>query len=82
MGTSLLENWPTTYAAAVALQEQLRHRVELAPLLRPPRLVAGVDAICDRTDTHIFGAVAVYRYQKMESCRVGTAHLVKFFRLP
>lgn len=50
----------------MALQEELRHRVELVPLTRPPRLVAGVDAICDREDKRIFGAAAVYRYPELE----------------
>jgi deoxyribonuclease V len=59
-------NWPTTYAEAVALQEELRQQVQLVPLPRPPRLVAGADAICNRADTRIFGAVAVYRYPELE----------------
>jgi deoxyribonuclease V len=57
--------WPKTYQEAVALQEELRRRVELVPLGRPPRLVAGVDAICDRGDKRIFGAAALYRYPEM-----------------
>jgi deoxyribonuclease V len=59
-------DWPKTYAEAVALQEELRQRVRLTPLPRPPRLVAGADAICNRADTRIFGAVAVYRYPELE----------------
>ncbi len=59
-------DWPTNYQEAVALQEELRHQVRLVPLERPPRLVAGVDAICNRADTRIFGAVAVYRYPELE----------------
>jgi deoxyribonuclease V len=59
-------DWPKTYQEAVALQEELRHRVELVPLPGPVRLVAGVDAICDRADTVIFGAAALYRYPELE----------------
>jgi deoxyribonuclease V len=59
-------DWPKTYQEAVALQEELRHRVELIPLAGPPRLVAGVDAICDRGDRRIFGAAALYRYPELE----------------
>ncbi len=59
-------DWPKTYQEAVALQEELRHKVKLVPLARPPRLVAGADAICNRADTVIFGAVAVYRYPELE----------------
>jgi deoxyribonuclease V len=59
-------DWPKTYQEAVALQEELRQRVELIPVARPPRLVAGVDAICDRGDRRIFGAAALYRYPELE----------------
>jgi deoxyribonuclease V len=59
-------DWPKTYQEAVALQEELRLQVRLEPLARPPRLVAGVDAICDRGDKHIFGAAVLYRYPEME----------------
>jgi deoxyribonuclease V len=58
--------WPKTYQEAVALQEELRHQVKLTPLPGPPRLVAGVDAICDRQDQRIFGAAALYRYPELE----------------
>jgi len=61
-----LNSWPRTYAEAIALQEELRHQVRLEPLARPVRLVAGVDAICDREDQRIFGAAALYRYPELE----------------
>lgn len=61
-----LRHWPKTYQDAVALQEQLRHRVQLIPLSRPPRLVGGADAITDRTDRRIFGAIVVYTYPELE----------------
>ncbi|MBI4795544.1 MAG: endonuclease V [Deltaproteobacteria bacterium] len=32
----------------------------------PPRFVAGADAICDREDQRIFGAIAVYSYPELE----------------
>jgi deoxyribonuclease V len=60
-----VNSWPKTYAEAVALQEELRHQVRLEPLPHPPRLIAGVDAICDRQDKRIFGAAALYRYPEM-----------------
>jgi deoxyribonuclease V len=63
---NLLSNWPKTCQEAVALQENLRHRVRLAPLPCLPRLVAGADAITDRWDRHIFGAIAVYSYPDLE----------------
>jgi len=61
-----LASWPKTYQEAVAVQEELRHRVQLIPLPHPPRFVGGADAICDRADANIFGAIAVYRYPELE----------------
>jgi len=69
----LLNAWPRTYQEAVAMQEELRHQVRLAPLPRPPWLVAGVDAITDRTDRRIFGAVAVYSYPELQLVEEATA---------
>jgi deoxyribonuclease V len=66
MNKKLLNRWPKTYQEALALQEKLRHQVHLVPLGRPPQLVAGADAICDRADKCIFGAVALYRYPELE----------------
>jgi len=66
MPTADLKSWPQTYREAVALQEKLRHRVRLIPLSHPPRFVGGADAICDREDQKIFGAVAVYSYPELE----------------
>jgi deoxyribonuclease V len=61
-----LASWPQTYQEAVALQEELRHRVQLIPLPHPSRFVGGADAICDREDQNIFGAIAIYRYPELE----------------
>ncbi len=61
-----LKHWPQTYQEAVALQERWRNRVRLLPLPRPPRLVAGADAITERGDRRIFGALAVYSYPDLE----------------
>ncbi|MBM4274891.1 MAG: endonuclease V [Deltaproteobacteria bacterium] len=58
--------WPRTYQEAVALQEKLRHLVRLSLLPRPPRTVGGADAICDKEDRRIFGAIAVYRYPELK----------------
>ena len=35
-------------------------------MLHPPRFVAGADAITDREDQRIFGAIAVYSYPELE----------------
>jgi deoxyribonuclease V len=66
MDEELLKSWPRTYQEAVAVQEKLRRRVLLTPLPRPPRLVGGADAISDRRDRLIFGAMAVFTYPDLE----------------
>ena len=58
--------WPRSYQEAVALQEEWRHRVEVRPLIRPPRLVAGVDAAYDLKGPRLFGAAALYSYPELE----------------
>jgi deoxyribonuclease V len=60
------KDWPKTYQEALAMQESLQGRVQLIPLPHPPRFVAGADAICDRADENIFGAIAVYSYPELE----------------
>ncbi len=66
MTKNAFNTWPKTYQEAVAIQEELRHRVQLVSLSHHPRLVAGADAICDREDRVIFGAVAVYSFPGLE----------------
>lgn len=66
MDEHLLTSWPQTYQEAVAIQQDLRQRLQLVPLPRPPRLLAGADAITDRADRLIFGALAVYSYPELE----------------
>jgi deoxyribonuclease V len=61
-----LTSWPRNYREAVAVQEEMRHKVELCPLPGPVRLVAGVDAAYDRKDRRLFGAAAVYTYPELE----------------
>lgn len=74
-----LSSWPQTYQEAVALQEQLRHQVRLLPLPHPPRFVGGADAICDRADENIFGAIVVYSYPELELVEeAGVAGLCPF----
>ena len=50
----------------MAFQEELRHQVQLTPLPHPPRFVGGADAICDREDKRIFGAIVVFTYPELE----------------
>jgi deoxyribonuclease V len=63
---ALLTSWPKTFQEAIELQKTLRGQVRLIPLPRAPRFVAGADAIADRADRRIFGAIAVYSYPELE----------------
>ena len=73
------DSWPQNYQEAVAWQEVLRRQVELVPLCRPPRLVAWADAICDREDRRIFGAMVVYSFPELELMEeVGVAGVCPF----
>lgn len=40
--------------------------MKLIPLSRPPRLVGGADAICDRGGRRIFGALTVFTFPDLE----------------
>ena len=73
MDEKLLSSWPKTYQEALAVQEELRHRVRIIPLPHPPRLVAGADAITDRADRRIFGAIAVSSYPELDLVEEATA---------
>lgn len=73
MLNALLTSWPKTYQEAIAIQEELRHRIRLIPLPYPPRLIAGADAITDRADRKIFGAIAVFSYPALELVEEATA---------
>jgi deoxyribonuclease V len=73
------KDWPKTYQEALAMQESLQGRVQLILLPHPPRFVAGADAICDRADANIFGALAVYSYPDLELVEeAGAAGLCPF----
>jgi len=66
MSENYYSSWPQNYQEALAVQEALQGQVQLIPLPHPPRFVAGADAICDREDQRIFGAMAVFSYPELE----------------
>jgi deoxyribonuclease V len=57
-----LDAWPTAAADAIALQQQLRVRVERRDRLAPVRFVAGLDVGFERDETVVRAAVAVLSF--------------------
>ncbi len=55
-----LHKWDLAPAQAIELQRQLAARVKLAPLRRPVRFVAGLDAAFSKDDKLCFGAVVLW----------------------
>ncbi len=62
MKPALLDSWPTTARAAIAVQQALRHRVITVNELGPVRRVAGLDVGFERQGTVARAAVAVLSY--------------------
>lgn len=54
------DNWPSTVAEARAWQERVQQLVELRPLPREPRLIAGVDAAYQGEEKRLYGAAVLF----------------------
>ena len=68
-----LHDWPTDYAAAVRIQNQLRDRVVRRPLPRRIGLVAGTDVSYNRGDDLMHAGVVVMRLSGLEPVETQTA---------
>ncbi len=80
---TVFEYWPRTVAAARAWQERLRPLVELRPLPRPPRSLAGVDAAYEKDDRRLFGAAVVVSWPDLKVVEtVGVSGPVPFPYIP
>lgn len=73
--TSPLHPWPTTVAAARALQEQLRPALDLTSHFAPweGMLVAGVDVSYEKRAVHCHAAIAVLHWPGWEPVATATA---------
>ncbi len=56
--------WPSNIKDAKAIQEELRHKVKIAPLRIKPKYIAAADAAF--INDKVIGAVCVYKYQGLE----------------
>ncbi len=61
-----LHAWPKKPATAIRLQERLRLRVELCPLRRAPRLLAGCDAAFSPDNREAIAGVVVWDARSRE----------------
>lgn len=63
-----------SYPRAVLLQKALRNRLVLAPLAKPPRLIAGADVSYGKQSDLFYGAVVVFSPEPWRIVEWATAH--------
>ena len=63
---NILNSWNLTPREAVALQKELRERVEIHPLESEPQTVAGADISFDKYSDVIFAGIVVMRFPSLE----------------
>lgn len=61
-----LHRWDLTPSDAVALQKELRSRLDLHPLETKPRLVAGADLSFDRGSDTVYAGIVVLSFPEMK----------------
>lgn len=61
MKTRQLHNWNLTYQEARDLQERLACQVQITPLEKPPKLIAGLDCAFSKDGRRILAVVVVLR---------------------
>lgn len=66
MPSGLTHAWDLTPPAAIALQARLRERVQLSPLPRSPRLIAGADVSMEWHSDVVFAGFVVLTYPGLE----------------
>lgn len=75
-----LHPWRVSYREAVAIQERLRARLRLEPLVRPVRFVAGTDVAYSRATHRMYAAVVIVRLPDLAPVETATA--VRVARFP
>ena len=66
MKTKKLHNWNLSYSQAIGLQKLLACNVQLAPLKKPPKIIAGMDCALSRNGQKIIAAVVVLKLPDFE----------------
>lgn len=61
-----LHSWNLGAQEAVALQKQLAPQVEIAPLAKPPRFIAGADLSFDKGSDEVWAGIVVLSYPELE----------------
>ena len=69
-----LHSWELTPKEAMALQEELRLRIELEDRLNPLQYVAAADISYSKHSNRSYGGVAVFAYPELELVEEQTAH--------
>lgn len=63
-----LHPWDVSPQEAIAIQQTLRSRIQLAPIDRPIRYVAGADISFNRGSDVFYAGFVVFRYPDMKLC--------------
>ena len=61
-----LHNWDLQPADAIALQKQLKSQLQLQPLAREPRFVAGADLSFDKGSDTVYAGIVVLSYPDLK----------------
>ncbi|MHC4148165.1 MAG: deoxyribonuclease V [Planctomycetota bacterium] len=66
MKTKKLHNWNLSYSQAIGLQKLLAGNMQLAPLKKPPKIIAGLDCALSKNGQKIIAAVVVLKLPDFE----------------
>ncbi len=61
MRTKILHSWNLSYSEAIELQKRLAGQVQLTPLKKQPKLIAGIDCAFSKDGKKIIAAVVVLK---------------------
>jgi deoxyribonuclease V len=73
-----LHNWNLSPTEAIALQKELREKVQFTPIDKPPKLIAGLDCAISKDSRRIIAAVVVLRKPATEEGLLGASEPSSF----
>lgn len=62
-----LHDWDVSPSEAVALQQQLRTRIQIQPLPEPPKTIAGCDISFNKFEETVYAGIVVLRLDTLET---------------
>ncbi len=68
-----LHDWDLSPRQAIRLQEKLTRRVNLSPLRKKPRFVAGLDCALNKDKQQIYAAAVVFSFPQLELVETAAA---------